>query len=142
MRAARKFINIVRYYMLASIVLYGWLVWRLPSTSTPNASLFRVITILALSMAIIVFAVWRIRVLPAGRTLTSRPNDAGALFRWRQGYLITYVFSQAIALYGVVLHFMGNPLLRVLPFFIAAFVLMLVLRPQPPAPEFPPDAKG
>ncbi|MGA9304770.1 MAG: hypothetical protein WBW31_05120 [Candidatus Sulfotelmatobacter sp.] len=48
--------------------------------------------------------------------------------------------SEAIVLYGVMLHFMGFALSQVAPFFIAGAVLMLFLGPKStPTQEFPPD---
>jgi hypothetical protein len=136
-QASRRLIQIVRFFLLGSIVVYAGLAWRLPSNVDPNPLIFRVITMLSVSMVIIVFAIRRVRVLPVEQLLANQPADGKLLMRWRQGHLLTYVLSEAIALYGVSLHFLGNPLARVVPFFIAAFVLILFLRPKLPAREFP-----
>ena len=139
MQASLRIIQIIRFFLLGSIVIYAGLGWRLPSNVDPNPLIFRVITLLSLSMVIIVFVIRRVRVLPVEQLLADQPVDVKLLMRWRQGYLVTYVLSEAIALYGVSLHFLGNPLARVAPFFLAAFVLILFLRPTLPAREFPAD---
>jgi hypothetical protein len=143
MQTARRFIQTVRFFMLGSIVLYGYIAWRLPSSAAPNAFLFKVLTVLSIVLVVLIFAMRRIQVLPVEATLAVNPEDAAALSRWRQGYIVSYALSEAIVLYGLVLHFLGFPLARVIPFLASGFMLILLLRPRlPHAPEFPPDAKN
>jgi hypothetical protein len=143
MKAARKFLQIVRFTMVISIVAYAIMCWRLPSSATPNAAIFRILTLLAISLVVAIFMVRRIYVSPAEAAPVNQPQDAGALNRWRQGYLVTWALSEAIALYGVVLHFMGFPLLRVGPFLLTGIVLMLYFGPKLPLEaEFPSRVPG
>ena len=51
-----------------------------------------------------------------------------ALARWRVGYVVIYALSLSIALYGLVLPFMGFPMSAVAPFLLAGFALILFFR--------------
>lgn len=140
MKQTLQLIQTVRVFLIGSILLYFWIVWKLPSSIVPNPFVFRVLTVVAVLMVIGIFLIRKIQVLPAEASLATQTQDASALLRLRQGYLVTYVLSEAIVLYGVALHFLGNSLMRVTPFFLAGLVLMLYFGPKRPAAEFPPDA--
>ena len=130
MEAARKFIQIIRFVFLGAIVFYALVVLRLPSSATPKPILLRVLTLLSVFLVVLVFVMRRIQVLPAEAILEKQPQDAKALARWRQGYIVTYTLSLSIALYGLVLHFFGFTLSLVAPFFVASIALMLFLAPR------------
>jgi hypothetical protein len=65
--------------------------------------------------------------------LATNPDDPVAQKQWRTGYLVTYAFSEAIALYGVLLHFLGFKMTQVAPFLVAGAMLILIYSPRPPA---------
>ena len=67
--------------------------------------------------------------MPAESLLAGHPEDTKALRKWRQGYIVIYILAEAVALYGVVLHFIGFAAVRVGPFFVAGFTLILFFRP-------------
>jgi hypothetical protein len=142
MQTARRFIQMLRFFMLASIIIYGYIVWRLPSSAHPNPLLFKVLTALSIGLVILIFVMRRLQVHPVESALEVNPNDAAALGQWRQGYVVSYALSEAIVLYGLVLHFLGFPAKRVIPFFVSGFALILFLRPTPlRAREFPPSGE-
>jgi len=130
MESARKFVQTVRFVLLGAIVVYGLLVLRLRSSATSKPIVLQALTVLAVSLVVLLFVMRRIQVLPAEAILEKQPQDAKALARWRQGYLVTYTLSLSIALYGLVLHFLGFPMSQVAPFFIAGIVLILFLGPK------------
>jgi hypothetical protein len=130
MEATRKFIQIVRFVLLSAIVIYGLIVFRLPSSATPKPVVLRAITVLTVSLVVLLFVMRRIQVHPAAAILEKQPQDAKALARWRQGHLVTYTLSLSIALYGLVLHFLGFSASRVAPFFVVGIVLILFLGPR------------
>lgn len=132
MEAARRIIQIVRVALLACIVLYAVIVKILPTAGTPSRLVFKVITLLSLVLAVTVFAFRRIMVQRAQNALALQPEDRAALARWRTGYLVLYLLCEAIATYGVMLHFMGFNLEQVAPFFITGFVLILFYSPRAP----------
>lgn len=130
MEPARRIIQIVRMALLACIVLYAIIVKMLPATGTPNRLVFKVITLISVVLVVTVFAFRRIMVQHAQNTLALQPEDRAALARWRIAYLVLYVLCEAIATYGVMLHFVGFDLTQVAPFFITGFVLILFYSPR------------
>lgn len=134
MEAARRMMQIIQGAFLFSIVLYTLMTKMLPANVAPNVLIFKVLSLLAMANVVIIFLVRQKLVKSAEQTLSAQPEDSDALGRWRTGYLITYAFSEAIALYGLVLHFMGFAFTQVLLFFIASFVMILFYAPRRPAP--------
>jgi hypothetical protein len=130
MQAARRFIQTIRFILLGAIVVYGLLVLQLRSSATSKPIVLHALTVLAVSLVVLLFVIRRIQVLPAEAILEKQPQDAKALMRWRQGYLVTYCLSMSIALYGLVLHFLGFSMSQVGPFFVAGIVLILFLSPK------------
>jgi len=119
--------------MLISVVLYGFIIKMVPSTGRRNVMVLRVVVALSVALLATIGHFRRRMVKPAEQILASQPNDPSALRRWRTGYLITYACGEAVALYGVVLHFLGFTLTEVLPFLLAGFVLILFFTPSRPA---------
>jgi hypothetical protein len=134
MEAARRMMQIIQGALLMSIVLYAVMTKIVPANVAPNILLFKMLSLLAMGTVVMIFLLRRKLVRSAEQTLSAQPDDTAALARWRTGYLITYAFSEAIALYGLVLHFTGFAFMQVLPFFIAGFVLILFYAPRRPAP--------
>ena len=56
MIATRKFIQTVRFVLAGAVVMYGFAVFRLPSSAKPNPSMLRALSVLAVSMAILLFS--------------------------------------------------------------------------------------
>jgi hypothetical protein len=130
MEATRKFIQTVRFILAGAVVIYALLVWWLPSSATPNPIILRVITGVCVLEVVVVFVRRRVRLSPVEAILANQPEDAKALARLRQGYVVTYAISLSIALYGLVLHFLGFSMSQVAPFFLVGFVLILFFRPK------------
>lgn len=133
MEAARKMMQVMRGAFLVSIILYAVVAKILPAATAPNVVIYRAIALLAVVDVAIIFVCRRMMVRPAEGVLASHPEDPAALARWRTGYLITYALSEAAALYGLVLHFLGFNLVQVAPFLITGFVLILFYAPRTPA---------
>lgn len=134
MEPARRVIQIVRLALLACIVLYAIIVMLLPTSATPNMMIFKLATALALVLVATVFAFRHTMVQRALAALALHPEDRLAISRWRTAYLVVYLLSEAIATYGVILHFMGFSLEQVSLFFITGLLLILLYAPQRPAP--------
>ena len=130
---ALRILLIVRGAMLASIILYVFIAEQFAPTASPNRVLFYVVTGMAITLVAIVVIMRRILVLRSQAALAAQPGDATALNRWRTGYLVTYCLCEAIALYGLVLRFMGFNLSQVTPFYIAGFVLLVFYVPRAPS---------
>ena len=137
MQNSRKFVQTVRLFLVASVFAYAFVVWRLPSKGAPNRLLFLTITGMAVFLILIMFVMRRRLVFRAEAILVSHPEDPKALGQWRQGYLVCYILSEAIVMYGVALHFLGYSLSQVLPFFIVGLALLFFFAPKVPNREFP-----
>ncbi len=79
-----------------------------------------------------IFFVRRKILRPSEQVLSAMPEDAAALRRWRTAYVATYAICDAIALWGLVVRFLGFGLLLAMPFFGAGFLLMLYFAPRRP----------
>jgi hypothetical protein len=140
MKETRKFIQIVRFVLAGAVVMYLFVILRLPSSAKPNPILLRVLGLVAITITILIFVMRRIQVLPVEAALENQPPDKKTLLRWRQGYMVTYSLSLSIALYGVALHFFGFSPSHVAPFFLAGFALILFLGPRAlPSGALPPQ---
>ena len=134
MEAARRMMQIIQGAFLMSIALYAVMTKILPASVAPNVLLFKMLSLLSIVTVAAIFLLRGKLVKSAEQILSVQPDDTAALARWRSGYVITYAFSEVIALYGLVLHFMGFAFVQVLPFFIAGFVMILFYAPRRPAP--------
>ncbi len=134
MEAARRMMQIIQGAFLMSIVLYAVMTKILPAGLAPDVLLFKMLSLLSIVTVAAIFLLRGKLVKSAEQILSVQPDDTAALARWRSGYVITYAFSEVIALYGLVLHFMGFAFVQVLPFFIAGFVMILFYAPRRPAP--------
>jgi uncharacterized protein YqhQ len=140
MQATRKLIQIIRFALAGVVVMYLFIIVRIPSTTKPNLALLRGVGFLAVLDVILVFVMRRILVFPAEAVLQNQPQDAKALARWKAGYIVTYALSMSIALYGLVLHFFGFSLGQVVPLLLASFALFVFLGPKAMAGEESPSA--
>ena len=130
MQAARKLIQVIRFALAGAVVMYLFIILRIPSTSKPNLALLRGLGFLAVIDVVFVFVIRRILVFPAEAMLQNQPQDEKALARWKAGYIVTYALGMSIALYGLVLHFFGFPLGQVIPLLLASFALFIFLGPK------------
>ncbi|HKR85006.1 MAG TPA: hypothetical protein VJS37_12690 [Terriglobales bacterium] len=132
MESARRGLRIVRFAMLISIALYFGMARMIPSHASPNPLIFRVIALFA--FANLGALVWLRKLLVAipFQVLRSRPEDAAALGKWKSGQLITWALGESIALYGLILHFLGFSMGSVIPFFLAGASLILIFPPSLP----------
>ncbi len=130
MEASRRLIQTVRVFLAGAVVMYLFVILRIPSSTAPNPVVFRAIGVVAIIEAVLIFAIRRVWLLHVELMLETQPQNPNALLRWRKGYIVTYALSLAIALYGVVLHFLGFSLSQISPFFLAGFVLIVFIGPR------------
>jgi len=120
--------------LLAAIGGYTTLCFFAVVHVTPSPVMIRAISIVAASEVIVLFVLRRKSVLPAAATLSIQAEDVAALARWKTGQIVTWALSLSIALYGLVLRYIGFSFPQTAPFFIAGFVLMLFYLPRRPVP--------
>jgi hypothetical protein len=129
-----KLLRTVRLFLLVTIVLYAAIAERFGPTPKAQAPLvFYAITAVAISLIATMFAIRRGRLAKLEKILSSHQEDTAALNPWRATYLLIFVACEAIALYGLVLRFLGFTFMQVTPFYIAGFVLMLYFAPRRPS---------
>lgn len=128
-------LQILRLAMLLSIFIYGFMVKQFPSErAKPNPIIYLIIVLVSASIVRSLFFFRKKLVKPSEEVLANNPTDAVAVRRWQTGQLITYAFAEAIAVYGMLLHFLGFTHVQVVPFFVGAFLLILSFSPRlPPA---------
>src|SRR5690348_10460956 len=117
MEPARKVLQIIRIFMLASIVCFAFIGERLGQSSAPDRNVYFAITLVAITTVGIIFAVRRLFVSRSEAMLASEPENPEALNRWRTGHLAIYALSESVALFGLVLRILGFNLSEVTPFY-------------------------
>ena len=137
MEPARKLLQVVRGGLLASIAMYVFVGECLHPNlaAVPDRNVYFALTLVAITTVGMIFAVRRLFVLRSESALAAEPEDVAALNRWRAGYIIVYALCEAVALFGLVLRFLGFTLAQVLPFYVVGFVLMLLFAPRMPSME-------
>ncbi len=134
MTRALKTLRAVQWSMLASVLIYALLgeaVRR--GTRAVDPSLSYVFTTLGVAIVGVIFVVRRTLVLRAAAALASHPEDVLSLNHWRTGYLATYALCEALALFGLILRFLGCGFQQSVPYYIGGFVLLFFFRPRQPA---------
>jgi hypothetical protein len=63
----------------------------------------------------------------------TKPNGGSSENRYLTSFILAMALAEAVAIYGMVLGFKGAPSSVVLPFFVGAWILMLI--------RFPTEAK-
>ena len=134
MESSLKLLRTVQVAMLISIGLYAFIAQSYgPAPREVSLAFVYTMAALAIFMIAAILVVRRIFVKPAERALNENPENAVPLNRWRGGYIVTFALSEIVALYGVVLRFVGVRFSQVVPFFLAGFILMLFFGPRRPS---------
>jgi hypothetical protein len=117
--------------MLASIVLFAVVAGTLArNPQRPLIILYEAITTVTV-MDVIAWLILRRKFLgEAAHLLANDPSSIPGLGRWQIGHIVGYALSEAVALFGFNLRFMGFSFREVTPFFLAGFVLMLFSAPK------------
>ena len=137
MVSVRRMLQIVRFAMLFSIVIYSLLIAELPSTAHGEPVVYYGIVFIAIGIVIVLFVFHGKFVKNSEAALASNPADGAALKRWQTGYIVTYAFSESLAAYGLLLHFLGFGFKQVAPFLIAGFLLIVFYSPKLPVSSQP-----
>lgn len=134
MEASFRLLRIVHYAMLLSIVLYAFFAIAYgPPPRLASGIIFPLLAGVAVLLAVAAVVMRGKMIRPYEELLPTAPGDKGALRRWQSGYIFIFALCEAIAIYGVVLRFIGFSSAKVLPFFVSGFVLMLLFRPKQPS---------
>ncbi len=133
MRGTVRTLRTVQCALLGSIILYAVLSAVLGSRArTVDPSLSYVFTTAAVAIVGVIFVVRRTLVQRSAESLAARPDDSLTLGHWKSGYITTYALCEALALFGLILRFMGCHFQQSLPYYVGGFVLMAFFRPKQP----------
>jgi hypothetical protein len=126
-------LRVLQLAMLGSILLYA-VVGELagPGARAVNPSLIYIFTTIGVAIVGIIFVVRRTLVLRSAENLAANPDDSLTLNHWKTGYVATYALCETLAVFGIVLRFMGFTLQQSLPFYAGGLVLLLFFGPQKP----------
>src|ERR1700730_3320973 len=108
MRSTLRTLRAVQWAMLGSIPLYalvGEVVGARARAVDP--SLGYVFTTAGVAIVGMIFVVRRTLVLRSAESLASCPDDSLTLSHWKSGYVATYALCEGLALFGLILRFMG-----------------------------------
>jgi F0F1-type ATP synthase membrane subunit c/vacuolar-type H+-ATPase subunit K len=136
MTRALSMLRIVQGAMLASIVLYvavGQLVPPMVRALDPAMSYL--FATLGVAVVGVIFVVRRTLVFRAESSLAAQPEDSLSLNQWRTGFIATYALCEALALFGLILKFMGGGLQASVPYYLGGFILLFFFRPHQPEAE-------
>lgn len=128
--SGRRVLLILWYAFLWAVALY-WIVLQVIETE-PAEVAFLVNVFLGLAGALGVVVLY-LRVARIGALLSrATPISQEEMGQLRKYYIVCFALSEAVALYGFVLHFIGASRVQVAPFFVGAVVLFLVCYPRVP----------
>ena len=134
MESAVKTVRIIQIAMLVSIAMYVFTGERMaPGPRSASPVLFYAFSLVGMALVGVILLVRRTLILQSEATLRTGATDVGTLNRWRSGYIVTYALSESLALFGLILRFMGFNLVQVAPFYLAGFILMLFFGPRQPS---------
>jgi F0F1-type ATP synthase membrane subunit c/vacuolar-type H+-ATPase subunit K len=132
MHAVARTIRIIRVVLVCSIVVYlllGEGMIREHGRSSNRMFLY-IFTAAGIGMVLVSFAARRLLIAKAETKLAADPDNESLLHRWRGAYIVSYVFSETVAILGFVLRVLGFTLSQAAPFYIAGAVLLLFFRPR------------
>ena len=133
MTRALKTLRAVQWSMLASVVVYAILGEMVgPGARAVDPALSYVFTTLGVAIVGAIFVVRRTLVLRAAASLATHPDDILSLNQWRTGYLATYVLCETLAVFGLILRFLGSNFQQSVPYYIGGFVLLFFFRAREP----------
>jgi predicted Co/Zn/Cd cation transporter (cation efflux family) len=119
--------------MLGSIFIYAVVGEVLGSGGRAvDPSLSYVFSTASVAIVGVIFVVRRTLVLRSAESLASHPDDALTLRHWKSGYIATYALCEALALFGLILRFMGFNFQQSLLYYIGGFVLLFFFGPREP----------
>jgi archaellum biogenesis protein FlaJ (TadC family) len=122
-----KNLQVIRIAMLASVVFYGVIATLVPSNAEPNPVVFYAFAAIAIMEVVGIFGLRR-AISP--QTATLSPPDEKVSVKPETALIIIYCLSEAVALYGLVLHFFGFSFVQVATFFFAGLVLLFFFEPR------------
>ena len=127
-----KHLPLIRILLLLSIPVYIFLSMKAPVRSTPGPILFRAVAFVAIAEAGLGFFL-RARLISAIESAwQEQPKSKPALAHWFNANIVPWALCLSVAMYGIILRYVGYPFRSVTPFFLAGILLMLCFPPRRP----------
>ncbi len=126
-----RFVKTLWFALFASVCLYWPMLKLLPmnAAAAPTPAVLQALTLAAAgsSAAVLILRFNRISAV-----LSRLPLEPAALAQLRTLYILCYVLAESVALYGLVLYFLGAPREQAAYFFIGSVALFLLCYPRTP----------
>ena len=128
--SAKRVLQILWFAFLVATAMY-WMVMQMIPEHLRDVRVIR--NVLMGVGGTLGAAVLYIRIARIGELLSkATPASAAEVAKLRSLYILCFALSEAVALYGFVLYFIGASRAEIVPFFLAAAVLLLVCYPRFP----------
>jgi hypothetical protein len=127
-----KQLSLIRTVFVLTIPIYVFLAMRAPLRPTPQPILFNVIAVVAVVEATVAFFLRNKLIRDAESTWRENPNSKPGLARWFTANIVPWAMCLSIAIYGIVLRYLGYSFRSVAPFFFAGALLMFFFPPRRP----------
>jgi len=125
-----RIIGVATLLSIASFAMVGEVVG--PSSAADLGLVHQAMLVVAVATGAAAVFVRRMLAGKAEEILRLHPDDAVALGRWRAGQLVAFALAESVALYGLVLRFLGGSLRDASPFYGGAALLLLAFWPKRP----------
>ena len=134
MDSAVRVLRAPQVALLVSRLLYLSRAMRLPTPTLAGTAsvVLAALGFLSVTNVAIIFVLRRVLERRSEAILANNPEDGLALVHWRGGHIATYAVAESIALFALILRFVGFTVPQVGPFFLAGFILLLFLGPRRP----------
>jgi hydrogenase/urease accessory protein HupE len=132
MAAALRIVRLIQLTMLLSVGIYAVIGEVVGPRLTTSANTLYAISFTSISLVGAMLVVRKTLVLQSEDDLKDKPDDPAIVARWKTGYIVTYVFCEALGLFGLLLRIMGFPLSQVWPYYAGSIVLLLLFWPRVP----------
>jgi len=116
-------------FLLSSFAFLLLPEWLKPNVRPINNAVLIALAGSAVTELLLLVVFRKLMVGKAEQVLRTNPEDHAAAQRWLSGQILTLALAEAIALYGLVLRFLGASRLESMPFGILGIALMIVFRP-------------
>lgn len=135
--ASEQFLKTVFFALVLSVLLYGVALKfvQIPASSQPPGSMKTGLMVVAGATALIVLYL-RFKKIVGLVSVDDATPLTERLGRIRAVFILCFVLSESVALYGFALGFLGAGIRDVLPFFVGALVLFALCYPRIPADSF------
>ena len=129
--AALKRMRVVQAVFMVVVLLYGYAAELLAPRGVELSAPFLEATVIFVAcFALVAYLIRRKKLYPALEKLRVNADDSEALKSWRTVIMLSLVVAEVVALSGLVIRIMGGSRGVAWPFFVVAFILMLIWGPR------------